>query len=111
MFPCAVTSNTMIGNWLSMQNVIAVESITASRLFSTSKWLTSVSFTALGIEPGIGGVHAVDSRVRALQDRAGADLRGAQRGRGVGGEVRVAGAGGEHHDPALLEVPDGAAAG
>src|SRR5262249_51901575 len=33
------TSKTMIGSWLSMQNVIAVESITCSPRDSTSKWL------------------------------------------------------------------------
>mgnify|MGYP002387634674 CR=1 FL=1 len=35
----------------------------------------------------------------------GADLDRPQRRRRVGGEVGVAGAGGQHHDPALLEVP------
>ena len=81
-----------------MQNVMAVESITWSRRFSTSKWLMSVSFTASGSSCGSARVHAVDARVRALQDRLGADLRGAQRGGRVGREVRVAGAGREHDD-------------
>src|SRR5581483_5773959 len=61
----------------------------------------------------------VDARVAVVdpahlvlrhQDRLGADLQGAERGRGVGREERVAGTGGEDHDAALLEVPDGAAA-
>ncbi len=39
----------------------------------------------------------------------GLDLDGPQRGGGVGGEERVAGAAGEDHDPALLEVADGPA--
>ena len=106
MLPGAVTSNTMIGSSLSMQNVIAVESITLRPLLRISKWLTSMSFTAVGSSAGVGAVDAVDAGVRALQDRLGADLRRAQRGGGVGGEVRVAGAGREHDDPALLEVPD-----
>ena len=37
------------------------------------------------------------------------DLGGAQRGRGVGGEVGVAGAAGEDHDAALLQVAHRAA--
>ena len=45
-----------------------------------------------------------------LHQDLGADLDGAQRGGGVGREVRVAGAGHEDHDAALLEVADGAAA-
>src|SRR5205814_864541 len=41
MLPGSMTSNTMIGSALSMQNVIAVESITSSRRLSTSKCVTS----------------------------------------------------------------------
>ena len=37
MLPGAVTSNTMIGSSLSMQNVIAVESITFRPWLSISK--------------------------------------------------------------------------
>ena len=65
-----------------------------------------VELHRVGIEAGIGAVHAVDTRVRALQDRLGTDLGRAQRGGGVGGEVRVAVPGREDHDPALLEVTD-----
>ena len=60
------------------------------------------------VEHRIGGVDAVD--LRALEDDVGLHLHGAQRGRGVGGEVGVAGAGGEDDDAALFEVADGAAA-
>src|SRR5262245_1201730 len=52
MLPGVVMSNTMIGSSLSMQNVIAVESITFSPRLRISKWLTSVSFTALGSRRG-----------------------------------------------------------
>ncbi len=44
----------------------------------------------VGIELGIGVVHPV--HLGGLQDHVGLDLRGAQRGGGVGGEVGVAGA-------------------
>src|SRR5690606_38582089 len=44
-----------------------------------------------------------------LPSYVGLDLEGAQRGGGVGGEERVAGAGREDHDPALLQVAQGAA--
>ena len=57
---------------------------------------------------GVGVVDAVD--LGRLHDALGADLERAQRGGGVGGEVRVAGAGREDDDAALLEVPDRAAA-
>ncbi len=52
MFPGAVTSNTMIGNSLSMQNVIAVESITFRPLLRISKWVTWESLTAVGSSRG-----------------------------------------------------------
>ena len=61
----------------------------------------------LGMEHGIGGVDAVD--LGALQDDVGLDLHGAEGGRRIGGEVRIAGAGREDHHPALLEMADGAA--
>jgi hypothetical protein len=57
---------------------------------------------------GSGGVQAVD--LGGLDHEIGADLDGAQRGGGVGGEEGVAGAGCEDHDAAFLEVADGAAA-
>jgi hypothetical protein len=56
-----------------------------------------------GIERGIGGVDALDA-VLGHEQRLGVDLGRPQRGRGVGGEERVAGAGREDHDPPLLEV-------
>src|SRR5262245_48401772 len=46
------TSKTMIGSWLSMQNVIAVESITCNPRESTSKWLNRSSLTASGSRRG-----------------------------------------------------------
>ena len=52
MLPGAVTSKTMIGSSLSMQNVIAVESITLRPRLITSKWVTSSSFTADGSRRG-----------------------------------------------------------
>ena len=57
----------------------------------------------------IGGVDALDA-VLGHQDDLGVDLVRAQRGRGVGGEERVAGAGREDHDAVLLEVAHRAAA-
>ena len=57
----------------------------------------------------VGGVDAVDP-VLGHQDDLGVDLVRAQRGGRVGREERVAGAGGEDDDAALLEVADRAAA-
>ena len=55
----------------------------------------------------IGGVDAV--HLRRLENDFRLHLHRAERGGGVGGEVRIAGAGREHHDAALFEVADGAA--
>ena len=57
----------------------------------------------------VGVVDALDP-VLGHQDRLGVDLERPQRRRGVGGEERVAGAGGEDHHPALLQVAHRAAA-
>src|SRR5487761_737712 len=65
-----------------------------------------VELEGIGIELGVGCVHAVD--LGRLENHVGLDLDSAQRRGGVGGEVRVAGAGGQDHDPALLEVADSA---
>ena len=66
-----------------------------------------MNLVAVGIEHRVGGVDAVD--LRALQDHVRLHFHRAQRGRRVGGEVGIAGAGGEHDDAPLLEVADGAA--
>ncbi|SOY46183.1 hypothetical protein CBM2587_A160060 [Cupriavidus taiwanensis] len=57
-----------------------------------------------GILLRVGGVHAVD--LGRLEHDLGADLGAAQRGRGVGGEERIAGAGGEDHHLALFQLAD-----
>src|SRR5712692_4620816 len=61
----------------------------------------------LGVELRVGRVDAID--LGCFQDDVRLDLDGAKGGRRVGGEVWVAGAGGEDHDSSLLQVPDGAA--
>src|SRR5690606_2499611 len=65
---------------------------------------------ALGVGEllGVLVVDAVD--LGALEDRLAVHLVGAQRRGGVGGEIGVAGAGGEDADALLLQVPDSAAA-
>src|SRR6476620_8925035 len=57
---------------------------------------------------GVGGVDAVD--LGALKHDLGAHLAAAQRGRGIGGEERIAGAGGEDHHLAFFEIADRLAA-
>ena len=61
----------------------------------------------LGVALRIGGVDAIDAG--ALQQGVAAHLRRPQGRGGVGGEERVAGAGGEDHHPPLLQMPLGAA--
>src|SRR5690606_37042183 len=56
----------------------------------------------------IGRIDAVD--LRRLDQHIRADLDRAQARRGIRREERIAGTGGEDHDPPLLEVPDRAAA-
>src|SRR5919199_4645455 len=57
----------------------------------------------VGVLARVGGEDALDAVLRH-EDRLGVDLARPQRGGRVGREERVAGAGGEDHDAALLEV-------
>src|SRR5271166_972724 len=52
------------------------------------------------------GINAVD--LGRLQNDVSFDFHGTQRGGGVGGEIRIAGASGENYDAALLQVANGA---
>ena len=63
---------------------------------------------AVGVDHRIGIVDPV--HLGAFEDDVGLDFHRPQRGRRVGAEVRIAGAGAEDHDPAFLEVADGAPA-
>src|SRR4051794_25149713 len=63
----------------------------------------------VGVLARVRGQHALDP-VLGHEDRLGVDLARAQRRGGVGREERVAGAPGEDHDAALLEVAHRAAA-
>ena len=91
-----------------MQSDSAVESITASRCSIASWWVISSMNARVGVLARVGAVDALHP-VLGHQDRLGVDLERPQRRRGVGGEERVAGARGEDHDPALLEVAHRAA--
>src|SRR4029453_914268 len=62
----------------------------------------------VAVDHRVGGVDAVD--LGALEDDVRLHFHGPEGGGGVGGEVGIAGAGGEHYDPALLEVTDRTAA-
>ena len=68
---------------------------------ASSKLMLAVARGA-GVLLGVGGVDAVD--LGGLQHHLGAHLGTAQRGRGVGGEEGVAGAGGKDHDLAFFQV-------
>ena len=92
-----------------MHSVSAVASITASRRWIASMWVICGMKVGVGSTAGIGAVDALDAVLRH-QDRLRADLARAQCGGGVGGEERVAGAGGEDHDAPLLQVAHRAAA-
>mgnify|MGYP000258385597 CR=1 FL=1 len=55
-------------------------------------------------------IHVVDAvDLGGLEQAIGADLAGTQRSGGVGGEIRVAGSGGEDDDIALLKASHSAA--
>ena len=101
-------SNTTIGRSFSMHRLTAVASSTL-QLVAEQVGVFEVSVALrIGVRHGVLVVDAVD--LGRLEQDLGVDLDGAQGGRGVGREVRVAGAGHEHRDAALLEVADGAAA-
>ena len=92
-----------------MQSESAVVSITFRPCSIACRWVSSGISFASGSIARVAVEHARDAVLRH-QDRLGADLERAQRRRGVGREERVAGAGGEDDDAALLEVAHGAAA-
>ena len=92
-----------------MQSESAVVSITFRPRSIACRWVSSGISLASGSLARIAVEDALDAVLRH-QDRLGADLERPQRRRGVGREERVAGAGGEDHDAALLEVAHGAAA-
>ena len=81
----------------------------SGRARSPRRCVSSGRNSRVRIESRVAVVHALDA-VLGHQDRLGADLERAQRGGRVGREERVAGAGREDHDAALLEMPDRAAA-
>ena len=76
---------------------------------SASLCVISGMNSAFGSIAGSARVDAFDPVLRHQHD-LGVELRGAQRRGRVGREERVAGAGGEDHDPALLQVAHRAAA-
>ena len=100
---------TWIGRPFSMHSVSAVASMTRRPRWSASMWVISAMNSASGSVARVGGVDALDA-VLGHQDRLGVDLDRPQRGRRVGGEERVAGAGREDDDAPLLEVAHRAAA-
>ena len=92
-----------------MQSESAVVSITLRPRSIASRCVSSRQERRVRVDARVAVVDALDAVLRH-QDRLGADLERAQRGRRVGREERVAGAGREDHDAALLEVADRAAA-
>ena len=92
-----------------MQSDSAVVSMTLSPRSIASRCVSSGRNVASGSVARVAVVDARDAVLRH-QDRLGADLERPQRGGRVGREERVAGAGREDDDAALLEVPDRAAA-
>ncbi len=99
----AASSKTWIGRPLSMQSESAVVSITRRPRSIASRWVSSGRNVAPRVELRIAVVDALHAVLRH-QDRLGADLERPQRGGRVGREERVARAGGEDHDAALLEM-------
>ena len=89
-----------------MQRLKAVESITWSLWVSASEKVSRSKRFAFGSVFGIAIVNAV--HFRRLQNDIGANLARAERGRGVGREIGIAGAGHENDDASQLEVTDGA---
>ena len=108
MAPFSRIENTMIGIRFSRASAKAVASITLQIL--VERLLMAELVVALGVRVlfRVGAVDAVD--VGGLEHGVRVDLGGAQHGGRVGGEERIAGAAGEHHDAAFLEMPQRAPA-
>ena len=107
-FPFGPRSKMMIGMWLSMHRLKAVVSITLRRLEMHSWKVTCLVAFGVRVLPRIGVIDAVD--LGGLEDDVGTHFAGAQRGGGVGGEKRIAGAGGENDHLAFVELAFGFAA-
>ena len=89
-----------------MHSETAAPSSTLSWSRSRSAYSEPVVATGAGDRHRVRIVNPVD--LGGLHEDLGADLDRAQRRRRVGREIRVAGAGHEDHDAALLEVAHGA---
>ena len=109
MFDSSSRLKTYSGTRLSMHRDSAVVSITFRPRSIASRWVSSRDQARVRVLARVGVQTPVDA-VLAHQDRLRADLERAQGGGGVGGEERVAGAGGEDHHPALLQMADRPAA-
>src|SRR3954462_9831026 len=68
-----------------------------------------IVFGGVFVDHRVGGVDAVD--LGPLEDDVGFHLHRAERSGGVGGEVGIAGAGGEEHYPALFQFAAGSGGG
>ena len=104
MLPSTSMLKTRIGSSLSMHSEIAVLSMTCRPRLQHVDVGEFVELDGIRVRLGVGVVDAVD--LGRLHDALGVDLERAQRGGRVGGEVRVARAGGEDDDAALLHVAD-----
>ena len=103
--PGSRIENTMIGILFSRASAKAVASMTFRSRSIASWWRDAVVALGLRVLLRVGAVDAV--HVGGLEHRVAIHLGGAQHRGGVGGEERIAGAAGEHHDAVLPR--DGAA--
>ena len=108
IFPGPFILKMMIGMRLSMHSEMAVESMTVRPFWITSRYVMRSKHFRAGHFFRVGVVNPVDAR--GFQDHVRLDFHGAQRGGGVGGKIRVAGARGENHHAAFFEVAHGAPA-
>ena len=98
----------MIGMLFSRASAKAVASRTLRSRSNASCERDAVVTLGLRVLLRIGAVDAVD--IGGLEDRVAFHLGGAQHRGGVGGEVGIAGAAGEHNDAVFLEMAERLAA-
>ena len=92
----------MIGMWFSRASAKAVEIHDPQMLLN--RLLVTEFLVTLGLRVFLG-VRGVDPiHIGGLEHGLAFEFRRAQHGGGVGGEIRIAGPGGQQHDAALAEI-------
>ena len=105
-FPFSFKLKTINGSRLSIQRLMAVESMTFRFWVRIDRKGISVIFLGLRIFDGIAVVDAVD--FGAFHDDLRADFHCPERRGRVGREIGISGSTGKNHHTVFFQMPDGA---